>query len=292
MAAECPTRSGFVFQPKLSIDFQGGEITSDAGLVLVRELDERLGLTASLRTLIPDERDGRYITHAVLDLVRQRIYQIAAGYEDANDATYLRHDPTMRTVVHRRADRLLASQPTLSRLENGVAWDAIRLLEREGAEWFCRRAVRRHQRPPEEIILDIDSTEDPTHGQQPFSFYNGFYDSYMYHPLLIFEGSTGVLLASCLRPGNAGGTRQVLRLVRPLVRRLRVRFPQSAIALRGDGDFAKPDLLDFADYAGCPYAIGMPRNPLLEARVEGLRKKAEALWTTCGERVRLYTSFL
>ena len=289
MAAECHSRSGFVFQRKLSVDFRGGEITGEAGLVLVREFDERLGLTQRLRKLVRDDRDRRYITHNVLGLLRQRIYQIVAGYEDATDATSLRNDPTMRAVVQ-RVESPLASQPTLSRLENNVDWESIRLLENEGMQWFC--AVGHRRRRPEEIILDVDSTEDPTHGQQALSFYNGHYDSYMYHPLLVFEGNRGVLLASCLRPGNVGGISHLLPLLRPLIARLRARFSKSTIAIRADGDFAKPKLLDFAEYGGCLYAIGMARNCVLEARVESWRKKAERRWEqTGGKPLRLYTSF-
>jgi hypothetical protein len=290
MAAGCHTGFGFRFQSKLRVEFDGGTITSDAGLVLLREFDERLGCTAGLKHLLADERDRRYTQHTGLELVRQRLYQIAAGYEDASDARFCRNDPTMRAVVRRR-DEPLASQPTLSRWENAAPWDSIRLFEREGAEWYCRHGAGHRRRHPEEIILDIDSTEDPTHGQQPLSFFNGFYDTYMYHPLLIFEAETGMVLASCLRPGNVGGIRQLLPLLRPLVTRLRARFPKRAIALRADGDFAKPALLDYAEYTGCRYAVGMPRNPKLEARVEGLRKKAERLWKTSGQPVQLFTSF-
>jgi len=287
MAAECHSRFGFRFQRKLSVDFEGGEITGDAGLVLVREFDERLGLTGRLRGLVCDERDRRYVTHEVGDLLRQRIYQIAAGYEDANDATFLRRDPALRAVV-RRNEAPLASQPTLSRLENTVGWESIRRLELEGAEWFCRHVARP---TAQEIVLDIDSTEDPTHGQQQLAFYSGFYGGYMYHPILVFEGESGVLLGSRLRPGDVGGTRGLLALLRPLVSKLRRRFARSAIALRGDGDFAKPNLLDFAEYACCLYAFGMPRNPVLERHVEKLRDRAEAIFQRTGKRTRLYTSF-
>jgi hypothetical protein len=274
------------------LDFEGGEITGEAGLVVLREFDERLALTRGLEKLVADARDRRYVSHSVRDLVRQRIYQIAGGYEDANDATFLRDDPALRAVVD-RVERPLASQPTLSRLENAVDWDSIRLLEREGLEWFCRVGGVIGGRPHEaaaEIILDIDSSEDPTHGQQELTFFNGHYDSYMYHPLFVFEGGSGMLLASRLRPGNVGGIRQLLPLVRPTVRRLQARFPTCAIALRADGDFAKPELLDYAEYAGCTYAIGMPRNSKLEGCVEGLRQKAEAQWKATGKPVRLYTS--
>lgn len=270
------------------MNFAGGEITSDPGLLLLREFDERLGLSAGLANLWLDPRDARYTTHRGLDLLRQRIYQIAAGYEDANDATFLRHDATMQTIVGKRVEAL-ASQPTLSRLENGAPWDSIRLFESEGTEWFCRHEAKRGNR--QEIILDVDSTSDRTHGQQQLTFFNGHYDTHMYHPLLVFEGGCGILLASCLRPGNVGGIAQLLPLLRPMVRRLRCRFPHRAIAIRADGDFAKPALLDFAEYTECFYAIGMPRNSKLQAHAEGLRVRAEKRWEESGKPVRLYTSF-
>jgi hypothetical protein len=292
VATECHSRSGFGFQRKLVVDFEGGEITGDAGLVVLREFDERLALTSELGKLVADGRDRRYVSHSVLDLVRQRIYQIAAGYEDANDATLLRDDPTMRAVVD-RVDRPLASQPTLSRLENAVDWDSVRRLEDEGLEWFCRVGGGidgRGRNSCEELILDIDSSEDPTHGQQELTFFNGHYGSYMYHPIFIFEGGSGMLLASRLRPGNVAGIGQLLPLVRPTVRRLQGRFPKRSIAIRADGDFAKPELLDYAEYAGCSYTIGMPRNPKLEGLLEPLRQKAEAQWRHSGKPVCFYTS--
>jgi len=294
VATECHSRSGFRFQRKLVVDFKGGEITGDAGLVVLREFDERLGLTRGLGKLVADSRDRRYVSHSVLDLVRQRIYQIAAGYEDANDANFLRDDPAMRAVVD-GVERPLASQPTLCRLENSADWDSIRLLEREGLQWFCRLGGAidgRRRDSSEAIILDIDSSEDPTHGQQELAFFNGHYDSWMYHPLFIFEGDSGVLLASRLRPGNVGGVRQLLDILRPTVRRLRARFPKRQVAIRADGDFAKVALLDYAEYGGCAYVIGMPRNSKLEAMVEPLRHEAEAQWKQSGGKpVRFYTSF-
>lgn len=290
MATECRTRSGFVFQPRLTVDFEGGAITGDAGLLLLRELDERLGLTRELGKIVRDDRDRRYVTHEVVELLRQRIYQIAAGYEDANDATFLRDDPTFRALV-RRKDLPLASQPTLSRFENSARWESIRQFERQGTEWLCRHGFGRSVGEPEELILDVDSTDDPTHGAQQLSFFNGFYDTYMYHPILVFEGSTGILLGSRLRAGDVSGTAQLLPLLAPIVTRLRERFPGKAIAIRGDGDFCKPDLLDAAEEMACLYAVGMPRNPRLEERIEPLRERAERLWEKRGTRVRLYTSF-
>jgi Transposase DDE domain group 1 len=287
VATQCHRRDGFRFQRKLTVDFDGGAISGDAGLIVLREFDARLGLTERLRQVVRDPRDPRYVDHELVTLLRQRVYQIAAGYEDANDADLLRRDPVMQAVAGRGAD-VLGSQPTHSRLENTVDWDSVRLLESEGTEWFCR-----HVQSEGEIILDLDSTEDRTHGQQAFSFYNAHYDSYMYHPLLVFEGSSGVLLSSRLRPGNAMGSRQAVALLRPLVRRLRAAQPERPLALRADAAFGSPEVLDYAEYAALEYAIGFGRNQRLLEHVMPLCEKAELLWEchADGQRVRLYTSF-
>lgn len=286
MATECSSGTGFRFQRNLTVDFDGGAITSEAGLTLVREFDERFGLTAGLVCLVDDARDGRYVGHSILSMLRQRIYQIVAGYEDCNDATYLREEPTMQSVAG-EVGAALASQPTLSRLENSVGWDSIRLLESEGTEWFCR-----HGSTDGEIILDMDSTEDRTYGGQQLSFFNGHYDSYMYHPLLIFEGKSGVLLSSRLRPGNSAAFRQAVPMLRGLTRRLRSEFPQREIGLRADGAFGTPEIMDYAEYVGLGYAIGFGRNEKLHQIVMPLCEKLEMQWECDpGQTLRHYTSF-
>ncbi len=277
-----------LFQPKLTLDFAGGTITTDPGLVLLREFDERLGLTRRLGEVLDDPRDRRYVTHGLRALLRQRLYRIAAGYEDANDATSLRHDPTVQ-VVAGTVGVPLASQPTLSRLENEMGWSAIERCGRLGLEWFCRYGLARGAAPAEPI-LDLDSTDDPTHGQQVLSFFNRHYDEHMYHPLLVFEGTGGYLLgAPAAGQRRRGDTR--LPLLRPIVRRLRQRCPDTDLALRADGGFCNPALLTYAERAGLRYAIGMPRNPKLEALVAALRAEVNATWERTGEPVQRFTSF-
>ncbi|MGH8732256.1 MAG: transposase, partial [Burkholderiales bacterium] len=188
---------GLQFQPRIVLDFEGGALTSDAGLIVLRELDERLGLTRGLEGCLEDRRDPRYVEHSVTELVRQRLYQIAAGYEDAVDANLLRRDPALQLVVRpQQPTTPLASQPTLSRLENGATWRDVAQLSRLSLAWFVRHGSRLRATPTQEIVLDADSTEDPTHGKQQLALFHGKYDTYMYHPLLIFEGQTGHLLAS------------------------------------------------------------------------------------------------
>lgn len=285
MATECHTQFGFSFQPKLCLDFAGGTITSDGGLLLLREFDEKLGLTRGLDRAVRDPRDGRYVTHALRTLLRQRVYQIAAGYEDANDASALRHDPTMQVVAHRPGVEL-ASQPTLSRLENDIEWRSITRLRQLGVEWF-----EAHVAPPAEPILDVDSTDDPTHGAQQLSFFNGHYDEHMYHPLLVFEGTSGMLLGSRLRAGNEGGATRLLPLLRSIVGRLRAGRPGRRLALRADGGFCNPEVLDYAEAVDLQYAIGLPRNSVLEAHVERACEQAQKWFRRHQQPVRRYRAF-
>src|SRR2546425_933601 len=232
MATECYSQLGFGFQPKLVVDFAGGTLTTDAGLLLVREFDQQLRLSTDVVERITDTRDSRYVTHELDALLRQRLYQIAAGYEDVNDADRLRHDPTFQ-VVAADGRTPLGSQPTLSRLENAIAWPAIQRLGRVGVDWFCAYAYGPDEHPAD-VVLDLDSTDDPTHGTQQLALFHGWYDQHMYHPLLWFEGRTGLLLRTRLRPGRDPSAACVVDDLRHLLPPLRRRFPHTPIFLRGD----------------------------------------------------------
>ena len=167
-------------------DFSGGQITSDAGLLPLRAFDHRHGLTRGLAQRVCDPREEERVRHSVLSLFRQRLYQIIAGYEDANDADRLRHDPAFQILADQPLGEPLGSQPTLSRWENSPSPRELLKLQDTLLDWFvriCGEQVRKRG----EILLDVDSTDDPTYGQQQLSFFNGGYDQHMYHPLLIFE---------------------------------------------------------------------------------------------------------
>src|SRR6266487_571774 len=170
-------------------DFSGGQITSDAGLLPLRAFDQRHGLTRELAQYLRDPRQGGRVRHSSLSLVRQRVYQIVAGYEDANDADRLRHDPAFQLVADQKLGDALGSQPTLSRWENAPSARALVHANDLLSEQFirlCGDQVRQRG----EILLDLDSTDDPTHGQQQLSFFNGAYGQHMYHPMLIFARHT------------------------------------------------------------------------------------------------------
>jgi hypothetical protein len=273
-STDCYTQLGFGFQPKLVVDFAGGTLTTDAGLLLVREFDERLGLSAGIVDRVTDTRDPRYVTHELATLVRQRLYQIAAGYEDVNDANRLRHDPTFQSVA---ADgrATLGSQPTLSRLENAIEWPAIQRLARTGVDWFCAHAYGPDEHPAD-LVLDLDSTDDPTHGTQQLALFHGWYDQHMYHPLLWFEGRTGLLLRSRLRPGRDPSAACVREELQHLLPPLRHRFPHTPIFLRGDAGMATPKVEAKLEAEGLYYVLGIGTNRVFQTRVAGLVAMAQA----------------
>ena len=268
-------QNSFPFHPdrKITARFDGGRITSDAGLLLFYGLDKVHRLSEEFSSCLADARDPSRVHHPLWDLVRQRLFQIVAGYEDCNDADTLRADPTLKTVCDRlpESDPDLASQPTLSRLENGVG---IQDLWRLG-KWLLNRYIRRlRKRRPEIVILDLDSTDDPTHGQQELAFYHGYYRCHMLHPLLIFDGQSGDLISAVLRPGNKGAAHRIVAVLKRVVKAIRKALPEVAILIRADSGFATPRLYDFCEQEGLQFEIGLSRNSRLERAVEPLLQES------------------
>lgn len=292
MATHCYTQLAFGFQPKLVMDFRGGSMTTDPGLLILGELDHTLGLTGALDTLLEDCRDYRYVRHHIGALLRQRVYQIAAGYEDAVDANLLRFDPTFQTIVHPEGPGdPLATQSTFSRLENSVSWSDIRSVVDLSFQWFLRHGAKLRLRPRQEILLDADSTDDPTHGHQQLALFHGKYNTYMYHPLLIFEGHTGHLLASKLRRGTA---RDPEGLVPELVRmlpRLRASFHGAPIRFRADAGFASPGLYDFLETQEIEYLVGIPHYKAFRRHTARALRRAQRRFASTGCPVRIFSSF-
>src|SRR5437899_2201117 len=253
------TFSFYRHQP-IRADFSGGQITSDAGLLPLRAFDERHHLTRDWAESLSDPRQKERVQHDAPALLRQRIYQIVAGYEYANDAERMRHDPLWHVVSDQKLGVALGSQPTLSRWENVPSGrDLVRWNDRLCEQFIrlCGEQVRQRG----EILLDLDSTDDPTHGQQQLSFFNGAYGQHMYHPMLIFERHSGCLLAARLRPGNASSHARIVPMLLRLVPRLQAAFPEVKIKLRGDAGFALPLLYQFCEFFGLQYAFGADRNP-------------------------------
>jgi hypothetical protein len=225
-----------------------------------------------------------------LSLFRQRLYQIIAGYEDANDADRLRHDPAFQILADHPLGEPLGSQPTLSRWENSPSpRDLLKLQDAllDGFVKICGKQVRKRG----EILLDVDSTDDPTYGQQQLSFFNGGYDQHMYHPLLIFERHTGCLLAARLRAGTVASHARIISLLLRIVPRLQREFPKVRIKLRADAGFATPMLYEFCEFFGLQYAIGIGTNSRLQSAAQRLQHRLAKRFRRTGEPQRSFSSF-
>lgn len=275
----------------LEVDFLGGRVTSDDGLPWLAEADAALGLCAALAAEVPEwrRRRGR---HTLGDLVRQRVFQIACGYEDQNDADALRTDPLLKLVCGRlpESDPDLASQPTLSRLENAVDRTACYRLAVALGQLYLRE--RERAGVPTHIVLDLDSTDDPTHGDQEQTAYHGYFRQHMYHPLLIFDGGTNQLITAVLRPGTVHASRGVVPVLKRVVRALRERWPDITIELRADSGFAVPALYDYCETERITYTLGLDRNARLDRLAAPLHSAAAAQHAASdGATVRLLGEF-
>ncbi len=288
---ECNAQQTLGFHPQLPVrlDFDGPEISSDGGALLLRQLDDRLGLTAGFAACLPETRDPGRVLHDRHEQTRQRLYQIALGYEDCNDADTLRHDPLLKTVCDRTPDDPvgLSSQPTLSRFENAPDGLTIRRLTR----WLEQSYVDSLPESTEVILLDIDATDDETHGQQQLSFFHGFYDHHIYHPLMVYDGETGQLVSAILRPGNTHASRGAPGLLRRIIRRLKRRFPDAQIVVRGDAGFAMPRLMEGLERLGVDYLFGIAKNARLKRFAEPAMHWVEELFERSVTTVKRFTSF-
>ena len=244
---------------KIEGRFDGGSMTSDAGVMLLAEVDRRLGLLGAAARCIADPRDALLITHSVRDMLRQRVYGLALGWEDLNDHGALRQDVAMQTAVG--VERDIASAPTLCRLEKwadrATAWKLHELL----VEQF----IASFDSPPEEVVLDFDATDNPLHGQQEARFFHGYYDSYCYLPLYVFCGQQ--LLCAYLRPSNIDGARHTAAILKLLVRRLRQAWPGVRVVFRADSGFCRQRILNWCERSGVHYIVGLARNARLQAQV-------------------------
>jgi DDE family transposase len=247
-----------------------------------------LGICSALAGCLTDWRkDPRRSRHSLENLVRQRVFQLACGYADQDDADTLRTDPLFKLACGQLPLRGhdLASQPTLSRLENCVDRHTCRRLAEALVQVYLRQ--REKDAIPTRILLDCDSTADPTHGEQEGSAYHGYYRQHMYHPLLIFDGDTGQLITAILRPGTAHASRLIVRVLRSLMGFLRARWPTVRIELRADSGFAIPALYAFCEREQIAYTIGLATNSRLEPLAQDLLAQAIAQNKASGEKVRL-----
>lgn len=276
---------------KVTVNFKGGNISSDAGLLPFYILDQQEGFSESLAACIDDTRDQRYIQHELKEIVCQRTHQIIAGYEDCNDGDSLRSDPVLKTICNRlpESDPDLASQPTLSRLENSVNRKDLYRLSQKLLKKYVKKAKKSKRK---RIVLDLDSTDDPTHGHQQLSFFHGYFKSYIYHPLLIFDADTADLICAVLRPGNKGAAAGVIAILKRIVWEIRKSLGSKVvIEIRADSGFATPALYEFCEKEHLEYEIGFVRNSRLEAEVEALVQQAREQFEKNQQKQRCFTHF-
>lgn len=247
----------------LRADFEGGALSSDFGAVLLRGVDRQIGLSERLAAAFNDRRHRGYVDHSLPALFAQRIYQIGCAYADGNDANTLRHDPMFKLAVEHKPlddDAALASAPTFSRLENAAsARDLYRI-----AAAFVDAFIESYAEAPAVIVLDMDHTDDATHGQQELNLYNHHYGHHCYLPLLVFEGLSGKFITAALRPGKRPTGAENAAIIKRVLRRLRQVWPNTHIVLRGDGHFANPELMTLTlDDPDTDFIFGLPGNTVL-----------------------------
>jgi len=287
MPTDCCQQLTFwkIDQQEVTVRMDGGRIINDAGLLSIRAFDKKLRIVADLAQRLPDPRAQKFITYSCDDLLTQRVYQILAGYPDGNDAQALRADPLFQTLIDLSpdGDQTLASGSTLNRFHYAYtrrqaelpAEERPVLLEQQAArnerlrifnDYLVQLFVRSRKDKPTFVILDLDATDDPTHGQQVLSFFHGYFDQYQYFPLLVFDGDTGFPLAAWLRPGTVHASCGAVSVLEDLVPRLRQAWPDVTILIRGDTGLAVPELYEYCEREGLLYAIGFASNEVLKKR--------------------------
>ena len=297
MATDCIAQVTFKFEgvgKPVVARFDTRHASSDGGAVLLKGIDTQLGLTRRLAACLDDARQPGKVRHQGIEVLRQRVFGIACGYADCNDAARLADDAIHQLLADRDpiAGPALASQPTLSRFENAVGARALIAMGRLLADTVIEHHRRRLKGRATRIIIDLDPTDDPTHGQQEFTFFNGHYDTSCYLPVVATvtfnDEAEQYAVAAVLRPGNAPAKLGAIGLLRRLFKTLRAAFPTAILRVRLDGGFASNPLFKFLEAAGVEYVVGMASNARLEKRVQRLMGKARMRSKATGRTAHLY----
>jgi len=275
-------------QQQVTVDFEGGCLVSDAGLLAIRALDKELGVIAELAARLPDPRAQKFVIHTREALLTQQVYQILADYPDCNDAQRLRTDPLFQTLadVSPNADRPLASGSTMARFKQAYTRRQIELepedrdvlLEIDAAlskrlkilnDYLPELFSRTRRQAPTFVIIDLDPSDDPTHGQQVLTGFHGYFDQHQYFPLYAFDGATGFPLAAWLRPGTVHASCGAVQTLQTIVNQLRTAWPTITIVVRGDAGLAVPAMYEYCEQEGLLYAFGYSTNDTLVERSDG-----------------------
>ncbi len=292
---------------QVTADFTAGPVVSDAGLLAVRRMERGLGVLSELARRLPDPRSQKLVTHDCERILVQGVYQILAGYFDYNDANDLRSDPLFQLLadVSPDAEQPLASGSTLARFQHAYTRREANLPREERSTLFeCRRAhlerirmmneyfvelfVKTRRRPPKRVILDLDATDDETHGGQQLTLFHGYYGQHQYYPLLVFEGETGFPLGAWLRHGTAAASLGAAEEIERIVQALRAVWPNVEIIIRGDGGFATPEVYECCERLELKYAFGYSSNSVLKRRTELTQRYAQALCELYDEKQQFF----
>jgi hypothetical protein len=311
MQTQC-TQESFEFHPlfnrQVKAGFDGGAITSDGGGLLLREVEKRTKIVERFAACLTDHRDGERIEHTVKELVAQRVYALALGYEDLNDHDELRRDPLLAVLAEkpdptgesrvRERDRgkALAGKSTLNRLELTKAkvadderYKKIVMDEEAVDRLLVKIFLEAHATPPAEIVLDLDATDDPVHGNQEGRFFHGYYGHYCYLPLYIFCGD--FLLCARLRPSNIDASAGCLEEVERIVAQIREAWPEAKITLRGDSGFCREELMSWWETHGVDYVLGLAKNERLKAEIARELEQAAEQYAQTGQAARVFKEF-
>jgi hypothetical protein len=269
---------------KVEVEFSGAEVSSDGGAFLLQSVDNKLGLTKSIAKILPDNRNPLFVDHDSLQMLRQRVYAIALGYEDLNDWQSLRHDTVLQTAMGK--DTTLASPPTLCRFEKNftkqATWETHKIL----IDLF----IKSHSTPPTELTLDFDATDDIVHGKQEGRHFHGYYDNYCFLPLYVFCGDQ--LLVSYLRPSNIDGAKHSWAIAALLVKRLREEWPGVKITFRGDGGFCRHKMLTWFEKHNVFYVVGIATNKRLQVFSKDLVQQAENDYKKTELKQKIFSEFM
>jgi len=285
---QCKSRT--VSGKRVEIDFNGGNVTSDAGVLLLREIEGQTGIIDSLACCIEDSRRHYSVEHSIKDLFSQRIYQIACGYEDANDSDSLRKDPALKMALDRLPAEgdCLASQPTISRLENNISEEELEKMK----SVFIQEFISSYDEEPKIIILDFDDTHHTVYGNQQESLFNGYYGEKCFMPLHVYEGMSGKFITAILRTGKRSGGKETVEHLTSIVKEIRRRWPDTVIVFRGDGHFSSPELFEYITTQNNMFSItGLTGYNTLKKCAQTTVDSAKRLYKESGQKVKLYHSF-
>lgn len=267
----------------IEANFEGGALSSDGGLMLLQQVDRRIGLSAAVAAALHDPRNPDFIVHELRDLVAQRLYGLCCGYEDLNDHAALREDPLMQTAVG--TNESLGSSPTLCRMERRASRADVVAINRVLVEQF----IASHAAPPAELVLDVDASDIPLHGEQEGKAFHAYYDHYCYLPLYVYCDKS--LLACVLRKSRIDGAKHAAAVIKLLVTRLREAWPHVRIIVRGDSGFCRQRLIRWCERHAVGYVIGVARNARLHRAVQAWEAELEAAFVRDGTKQRTIREF-